>query len=289
MLDVYPEAFTLASTADDVARIHGEGRVASLMGVEGGHQINGSLGTLRTFYRLGVRYMTLTHSDNVPWADSGTDAAQANGLTDFGESIVREMNRIGMLVDLSHTSEPTVMHVLRITRAPVIFSHSSCRALTDHPRNVSDDVLRALPANGGVIMITFVPAFTSLSAGDRGARELAERLRLEKEWGKGDLRIDNAMRTWSLKNPRPKSSLREVADHVEHARKVAGPDHVGLGSDFDGISDVPEGLEDVSRFKDLVVDLLRRGWSDADLRKLLGENVLRVMRAAEKAAEHRGG
>ncbi|MDT8340687.1 MAG: dipeptidase [Longimicrobiales bacterium] len=252
----YPDAFGEALSASDVEREFARGRIASLLGMEGGHAIENSLGALRAFYAAGVRYMTLTHGCNTDWADSATDEPRHGGLTAFGREVVREMNRMGMLVDLSHTS-PAAMHAaLDVAEAPVIFSHSSARAVTDHPRNVPDDVLRRLPENGGLVMVTFVPSFVS-----------------------------DAVRTWEgPPEAAPRATLSDVADHVEHIRTVAGVAHVGLGGDFDGISSVVEGLEDVSTYPALLAELARRGWSDAELRQLAGENALRVMREAEAAA-----
>ena len=245
MVRKYPDTFELATTAADVERIFKAGRIASLIGMEGGHSIANSLATLRMFHALGARYMTLTHSTNIAWADSGTDKPTLGGLSAFGEEVVREMNRLGMLVDLSHTSAGTMEDAIRVSEAPVIFSHSDARALNDHGRNVPDAVLRLLPRNGGIVMVTFVPGF--LRAGG-------------------------------------KATLADAADHMDHVRKVAGPDHVGIGSDFDGIPTVPAGLEDVSKYPALVAELLRRGWPEADVNRALGLNALRVMRRAEEVA-----
>lgn len=280
----YPDVFELALTADDVERIFRGGRIASLIGMEGGHSIDASLATLRMLHRLGARYMTLTHSSNVSWADSATDTPALGGLSPFGESVVREMNWLGMLVDLSHVSPATMRHVLRVSEAPVIFSHSSARALCDVPRNVPDEVLALLPKNGGVVMVTFVPGFISPVVAEWDTRfEAAQR-----EWSER-LKDDRPAREaeearWRQANPRPAATLAQVADHIDHVRTVAGIDHVGIGSDFDGIEVGPAGLEDVSKFPDLIAELLRRGYSDADVKKLLGENLLRVMRAAEATA-----
>ena len=241
----YPDTFELARTAADVERIFKAGRIASLIGMEGGHSIDNSLATLRMFQAMGARYMTLTHSTNIAWADSGTDMPKLGGLSAFGEEVVREMNRLGMLVDLSHTSLGTMEDAIRVSEAPVIFSHSDARALNDHGRNVPDEVLRTLPRNGGLVMVTFVPEF---------------------------LRADR------------KATVRDAADHMDHIRKVAGADHVGIGGDFDGITTVPAGLEDVSKYPALTAELLRRGWPETDIRKALGLNVLRVMRRAEEVA-----
>lgn len=251
----YPEAFGEALTASDVEREFARGRIASLMGMEGGHAIENSLGALRAFYDAGVRYMTLTHSCNTDWADSGTALPDNDGLSRFGVEVVREMNRMGMLVDLSHTSPATMHDVLDEVEAPVIFSHSSAKAVTDHPRNVPDDVLRRLPDNGGVVMVTFVPSFVS-----------------------------EAVNTWDGQGEAPRATLQDVADHIDHVRAVAGVEHVGIGGDFDGISSVPVGLEDVSTYPALLVELANRGWSDGDLRALVGGNLLRVMREAEAVA-----
>ncbi|RMH16162.1 MAG: membrane dipeptidase [Gemmatimonadetes bacterium] len=258
----YPDVFGVATSTSDVNRVFGEGRIASVMGMEGGHAIQNSLGALRAFYALGARYMTLTHSGNNDWADSATDDPVHGGLTEFGREVVREMNRLGMLVDLSHTSPETMHDALDVAEAPVIFSHSSARGVTDHPRNVPDDVLRRLPENGGVVMVTFVPSFINDEVRDWG--------RLSPEEREG-------------RTP-PRATMDDVIRHIEHIRDVAGIDHVGIGSDFDGISSVPLGLEDVSTFPALFTELARRGWSESDLRKLAGENVLRVWREAEAAA-----
>ena len=280
----YPDTFELARTADDVVRIHKKGKIASLIGVEGGHSIGGSLGVLRQLHRLGAGYMTLTHSDNNAWADSGTDDPVLDGLSPFGVEVVREMNRLGMLVDLSHVSPATMHDALDASAAPVIFSHSSARAITDHPRNVPDDVLRRLKENGGVVMVTFVPGFISDAVRQRSAARTAEEARLKALY-RGQPNVAAArLAEWSAANPAPRATLSDVADHIEHVIRVAGPDHVGLGSDFDGIESVPAGLEDVSDYPALLVELARRGHSDEQLRKLVGLNVLRVMRRAEEVA-----
>lgn len=245
----YPNDLQLAETADSIESAFAAGRVASLLGAEGGHCIAESLGVLRALYRLGVRYLTLTHNKNVPWADSATDEPAAGGLTDFGREVVAEMNRLGMLVDLSHVAPTTMRDALDATTAPVIFSHSSCRAVHDHPRNVPDDVLGRLADNGGVCMVTFVPSFVAGSS---------------------------------------KATVADVVRHVEHAREVAGVDHIGIGGDYDGVTEVPVGLEDVSRYPVLFQALLDNGWSEADCAKLAGRNVLRVLRAAEDVARATG-
>jgi membrane dipeptidase len=287
MVAMYPESLALALTADDIERIEKQGKIASLIGMEGGHSINSSLGVLRDMYRLGARYLTLTHSLNTPWADSATDKPEHDGLTPFGEQVVREMNRLGMLVDLSHVSPATMMDALRVSTAPVIFSHSSARAVTDVPRNVPDDVLKLLPKNGGVVMVTFVPGFVATPVAEHGRRETAERERLAREHGTNTAAIDQGLAAWRSANPAPRASLVDVANHIDHIRKVAGIEHIGLGSDFDGITTVPVGLEDVSTFPALLAELLRRGYSDDDIRRITGRNLLRVLRGAEAAAKGR--
>ncbi|XBB69340.1 dipeptidase [Nocardioides sp. WV_118_6] len=251
LLDRYPEVFELARTGDDVRRIWGRGKIASLLGAEGGDSIGGSLAVLRMMARLGLRYMTLTHNYNVPWADSATDEPVLGGLSDFGREVVREMNRLGVLADLSHVSADTMRDAIRTSSAPVIFSHSSCQALCAHPRNVPDDVLASLPGNGGVLMVAFVPMFLSeeYDAWFRGGQQ----------------------------GPRPPVTVDHVADHIEHAREVAGIDHIGLGSDYDGFDDFPEGMTSVSGFAPLLDRLAERGWSARDLSRLTGANVLRVL------------
>jgi membrane dipeptidase len=280
----YPDDLRLALTADDVEAAWADGRIASLMGAEGGHSINCSLATLRGLYALGVRYMTLTHNDNTPWADSATDKPAANGLTRFGEEVVREMNRLGMLVDLSHVSPDTMRDALRVTRSPVIFSHSSSRAVCDHPRNVPDDVLALLPGNGGVAMATFVPKFV-LPAASEWTEALNADLR-----AKGHDPLDSSeeamavQRAYEAEHPRPVATPATVADHLDHMREVAGIDHIGIGGDFDGTPYTPDGLDDVSAYPNLVAELLTRGWSEADLAKLTWGNAVRVLRAAEDTA-----
>jgi membrane dipeptidase len=284
MVRRYPDTFAFARTADDVERQFRAGKVASLMGMEGGHSIDSSMGTLRMFHELGVGYMTLTHSANVPWADAATDEPTHDGLSPFGELVVGEMNRLGMLVDLSHVSPATMADAIRVSRAPVIFSHSSARALCDVPRNVPDDILRRMPDNGGVVMVTFVPGFISQEVANYSRRAQAQvQLLRSQHGGKADA-VDAAMAAWRTANPEPRATLSQVADHAEHVRAVAGVDHVGLGGDFDGISSVVQGLEDVSTYPALIVELLRRGWGDEDVQKLVGGNILRVMRRAEQVA-----
>jgi membrane dipeptidase len=279
----YPDRLTLALTADDVEREFKRGRIASLLGMEGGHVIENSLGALRAYYDLGARYLTLTHNVTLDWADAAADTARHGGLTEFGREVVREMNRLGMLVDLSHVSPATMSDVLDVAAAPVIFSHSSARALTEHVRNVPDSILQRLPKNGGVVMVTFVPAFVSNEVARWEQRAGDEQKRIEQSVT-DTAEVRRRMDEWNAANPRPEATLAQVADHFDHVRKVAGVDHVGIGSDFDGITHVPVGLEDVSTFPALFAELIRRGWSDDDLRKLAGRNLLRVMRAAERTA-----
>jgi membrane dipeptidase len=280
----YPDTFALARTAAEVERIFKAGRIASMPGMEGGHAIDSSLAALRMMYALGVRYLTLTHSDNLPWADAATDTPRLGGLSAFGEEVVREMNRLGMLVDLSHVSPDTMDDALRVSRAPVIFSHSSARAICDHPRNVPDDILTKLRANGGVVMVTFVPQFVAPEAGRLYPQQLEEARRLRALHPDDPAAVQAGLREWTRAHPGPAATLAMVADHIDHIRRVAGIDHVGLGSDFDGIETVPAGLEDVSKFPALTAELLRRGYSEAAVKKVLGQNVLRVMREAERIA-----
>jgi membrane dipeptidase len=279
----YPERFTLALTANDIEREFKRGKIASLLGMEGGHVIENSLGALRSYFDLGARYLTLTHNVTLDWADAAADSARHGGLTEFGREVVREMNRMGMLVDLSHVSPGTMSDVLDVAQAPVIFSHSSARALTNHVRNVPDSILRRLPKNGGVVMVTFVPAFVSQVVADWEAMETAQIQRIEGQSSDSTER-ERLIDQWRMANPRPQATLAQVADHIDHVRKLAGADHVGVGSDFDGIEHTPVGLEDVSTFPRLFAELVRRGWSDEDLRKLAGKNLLRVIRAAESTA-----
>jgi membrane dipeptidase len=283
LVDRYPESLGLALTADDVERQFRAGRVASLLGIEGGHALENSVGALRAYYDLGVRYMTLTHGKTLDWADAAGDEARHGGLTRFGEEVVREMNRLGMLVDLSHVAPETMDDALRVSEAPVIFSHSSARALCDVPRNVPDDILRRLPQNGGVVMVTFVAAFVSPEA----AKVLGPLWKEADERSKGVTDAAQRQRIYrelASKVTVPRATIAQVADHVEHVRRVAGADHVGLGGDFDGNDTWPDGLDDVSKYPYLFAELIRRGWSDADLEKLAGANLLRVMRAAEATA-----
>ena len=284
MLRKYPDTFELALTADDVERIFKNGRIASLIGMEGGHSIDNSLGALRMFYRAGARYMTLTHSGNTAWADSSTDTPAAGGLTPFGEGVVREMNWLGMLVDLSHVSPDTMEDALRVTAAPVVFSHSSARAVTDVPRNVPDRILQMLPKNGGVVMVTFVPGFLSTRVAEWTKLQTAEQDRLRQQFPKDENAVKAGVASWTSAHPAPRATLADAADHIDHIRKVAGIDHIGLGGDFDGISSVAQGLEDVSTYPALLAELLRRGYKDEDIRKIAGLNVLRVMRSVERVS-----
>ena len=281
----YPETFEIALTADDVVRIHKAGRVASLIGMEGGHSIHNSLAALRQLYEAGARYMTITHTKNTDWADSATDAPQHGGLTRFGEEVIREMNRLGMLVDLSHVAPETMKKAIAVSAAPVIFSHSSSRALVDHARNVPDDVLRLLPQNGGIVMVTFVPSFVSEEVRAWNSENDAEEARLKALYPGDPERVKRELDDWQKKRPAPRATLEQVADHVEHARRIAGIDHVGIGSDFDGITSVPLGLESVGDYPNLFAELLRRGWTDEEIKKLAGLNALRVLREAEQVSQ----
>jgi membrane dipeptidase len=287
MVQAYPDTFEMAYSVDDIMRIHKNGKIASLIGIEGGHSIDNSLAVLRMLYRLGARYMTLTHSQNLDWADSATDEPKHHGLTPFGEQVVLEMNRLGMLVDISHVSAETMRHALRITRAPIIASHSSAFALAAHPRNVPDDVLELVAKNQGVVMVNFFPGFILPEAARltkdmfQIARDLRAKFPKEEDFL-------NALREWRREHPIPRGSIRNVVDHIEHIAKVAGVDHVGLGSDFDGVPVVPQGLDDVSYYPYITQELLNRGHSAEDIQKILGGNLLRVFKQVEEVAKANG-
>lgn len=284
MVQRYPETFLLARTADDVERAQREGKIASLIGLEGGHSIEDSLGVLRDFARLGARYMTLTHSDTLAWADSATDQAKSGGLSAFGVEVVQEMNRVGMLVDISHVSVETMHAALRASRAPVIASHSSAYAIAPHPRNVPDEILREVAANGGVVMVNFFSGFVVPEAARVMANmfDVGRRLRTSNP---GDAEFEKAMKEWIKANPFPAGTIHDVVDHVDHIVRVAGIDHVGLGSDFDGVTRLPAQLEDVSCYPLITQELLNRGYVAEAIRKILGQNTLRVLRAAEEVAQ----
>ncbi|WP_420125603.1 dipeptidase [Longimicrobium sp.] len=284
MTDASPE-LEFARTADDIVRIHRSGKVASLIGIEGGHAMENSLDVLRQFHELGVRYMTLTHANTLDWVDAATDSARHGGLTKFGEEVVREMNRLGMLVDLSHVSAESMKDAINASAAPVIFSHSSARALADHPRNVPDDVLAMLRDNGGVVMINFYSGFVEPAAARqmRGMFDVQRRFR--EQHPDDPQAAQRAYDEWRSANPVPRGTTATLADHIDHVVKVAGIDHVGLGSDYDGVTSLPVGMEDVSRYPNLTAELLRRGYSDDDVRKVLGGNLIRAMRQAEQVAE----
>lgn len=280
LIENYSDTFSLALTADDIVTAHSNGKIAALIGMEGGYGIENSLALLRNYYRLGVRYMTLTHGMTLDWADAATDSHLHGGLTPFGKAVVKEMNRLGMLVDLAHVSEQTMNDALAVSQAPVIFSHSSAKGITDHPRNISDSVLKKLKQNGGVVMVTFVPAFVS--------KEVADWDSAISEQIKGKYlttdEIDMLYEQYKKQHPAPRATLSQVADHIEYIRNIAGIDYIGIGSDFWGGQPTTQGLEDVSKFPYLFAELIRHGWSDEDLKKLAGENVLRVMREAQKVA-----
>ncbi len=280
----YPETFALATSAADVEHAHRLGRIAALIGIENGQAIGSSLAVLRQAYVCGARYMTLTHWLTHAWADSATDTAQHNGLTRFGREVVHEMNRLGMLVDLSHVSDKVMLDALETSEAPVIFSHSSARALCNHKRDVPDDILRRVTANGGIVMVNFAPNFISEEVRIWSEPLDVEWRRLGNLYPNDEKRVREGVRAWIAAHPSPKATLVQVADHIEHIRKVAGAEHVGLGSDFDGISQTPVGLEDVAHYPALIAELLRRGWADEDAKKLVGGNILRVMRSAERVA-----
>jgi len=280
----YPAAMQLCVDAACVEAAIKSGRVASLLGMEGGHSIGGSLAVLRQMYALGARYMTLTHFKNNAWADSGTDKPLHDGLTDFGRDVVREMQRLGMLVDLSHVSEATMFDTLEIAKAPVIFSHSNARAVNGHPRNVSDAVLLKLKGNGGIVMVNAYPAYVTQSTWQWNSKRAAEKARLDVLFSGDPSGSEAALKQWQAANPLPTGGLEDVANHLDHIRRLIGADHVGLGGDFDGIDTTVKGMEDVSTYPALFTELARRGWSQAELEKLSSRNMLRVMKAAESFA-----
>lgn len=284
MIDSYPGDLEMARTADDIVRIHKHGKVASMIGVEGGRQIGGSLATLRQYYNLGARYMTLTHNQTTEWADSATDEPKHGGLSPFGITVVHEMNRLGMLVDLSHVAPATMKDAIAASRAPVIFSHSSAKGIAGHPRNVPDDVLALLPANGGVVMVNFVPGFLSDSVWHWGADRSAEEARLKALHRESKTDVEAGLKAWDAAHPAPAVTVKDVANHIEHVARVAGYDHVGIGGDFDGIDATPSDLTGVQDFPNLFAELIRRGWSDRNLARLAGGNILRVLRRAEAVA-----
>jgi membrane dipeptidase len=278
----YPRDLAMAYTAAEVERNFKAGKISCLIGIEGGHAIENSLGALRMFYALGTRYMTLTHWETTDWADAATDSAKHGGLTPFGEQVVLEMNRLGMLVDLSHVSDGTMMDALRVSKAPVMFSHSSARSISNHVRNVPDSILKLVTANGGIVMVNFNPGFVSETV-RLYEDSIATRTKTLRAAGVDSAALADSAKGWDKNAPR--ATLQQVADHIEHVRDVAGIDHVGLGSDFDGITSVPSGLENVSKFPDLIAELLKRGWKVEDVKKLVGLNALRVMRNAEAVAQ----
>ena len=284
----HPDRLELARTADDVERIAASGKVASLIGVEGGQSIGASLGALRILARLGAGYLTLTHNEDNPWADSATGEHPHGGLTAFGEEVVRELNRLGILVDLSHTSDDTMRQAIEVSTAPVLFSHSNARALCDVPRNVPDDVIELVGRAEGVMCVTFVPWFLTADGASANAEEWEETRRLRAEHPEEPEQVREMMERWDETHPVPESSVEDVADHVDRIREIAGVDHVGVGSDFDGTPGTPKGLEDVSRYPALFAELADRGYADEELRKIAGRNVLRLMRAAERVSAELG-
>lgn len=280
----YPDELSLALTADQVENAVREGKIASLIGMEGGHSVGSSLAVMRQMYDLGARYMTLTHSKNVPWADSATDAPEHNGLTRFGIAMIQEMNRIGMQVDLSHVSEKTMHDVLDVSRAPVIFSHSGARAINGHARNVPDSVLARLPENGGVVMVVGLPGFLSEDQREWYSLRQAEKARLEALWQGQPAEVKSGMERWDEANPTPVATISDMADHIDHIRKVAGVEYIGIGGDYDGMPSGPEGMEDVSGYPALFIELAKRGYSQAELEMIAYHNALRALRAAERYA-----
>ncbi|WP_020475335.1 dipeptidase [Zavarzinella formosa] len=283
MVKTYPDTFEFATTVADIERIRKSGKIASLIGVEGGHSIDNSLGVLRMYHQLGVRYMTLTHTQTLDWADAATDKPKSNGLSKFGEDVVGEMNRLGMMVDLSHVSPDTMKHAIRISKAPVIFSHSSARALADHARNVPDDVLKLTSANGGIVMVNFYSGFVVPEAARIRKDMFNAANEIEKKYP-DEAKRQEAMKEWRRAHPIPKGTIHDVIDHIEHLVKVAGIDHVGIGSDFDGIDAWPEQLDGVDSYPLITQELLNRGYKKEQILKILGGNFMRVMKGVEAAA-----
>jgi membrane dipeptidase len=283
MVRTYPDTFEMASTADDIVRIHAKGKIASMIGVEGGHSIDNSLAVLRMYYPLGVRYMTLTHSETLDWADSATDEPKSHGLSEFGERVVREMNKLGILVDISHVSAETMRHAIRVSKAPVIASHSSAFAVANHPRNVPDDVLKMVKDNGGVVMVNFFSGFVVPEAA-RLSQNMFQVMRNLQAKYPDEKEFSAALKQYGKEHPLPPGSVHDVVDHIEHIIRIAGVDHVGIGSDYDGVPQLPDQLEDVSCYPYITQELLNRGYSAADIHKIQGSNVLRVMRRAEEVA-----
>ncbi len=280
----YPDVFVPAFTAADVRKAYAQGKIGSLLGMEGGHAIENSLGALRSYYELGARYMTLTHNVTLDWADAANDVPRNNGLTAFGKEVVREMNRLGMIVDLAHTSPAVMSQALLVTEAPVIWSHAAARGITDVPRNVPDSILARLPKNGGVVMMTFVPGFVSQTVANYGAQVTAVRDSIATRFPNNNDAQFKAVAAWRETHPTPIATISDVADHLDHIRKIAGAAHVGIGGDFDGITETVQGLEDVSTYPTLFAELLKRGWTDTELKGLAGENVLRVLKGAESVS-----
>jgi membrane dipeptidase len=285
----YPAELMLAGNAAELEKAMKAGKVAGMLGIEGGHSIGSSLAVLREMYGMGVRYMTLTHGKNVPWADSATDAPQHDGLTDFGRQVVQEMNRIGMIVDLSHVSEATMADALATSKAPVMFSHSGVRAVNDHPRNVPDSVLPAVKANGGIVMVVFLPGFLDAAVLDHGVERAAEKARIDaRHMGNPDA-AKAAMKAWDAANPAPRTQIAKVAEHIDHLKRTIGVDHIGLGGDYDGMGSAPVGMDDVAGYPALFVELARRGYSQAELEKIASGNMLRVLKAVEASAASQKG
>lgn len=280
----YPAQLMLADNSAQLEQAMKAGKVAGMLGIEGGHSIGSSLAVLREMYGMGVRYMTLTHGRNVPWADSATDAPQHGGLTDFGRQVVQEMNRIGMIVDLSHVSEVTMKDALAASKAPVMFSHSGVRAVNDHPRNVPDSVLPAVKANGGIVMVVFLPGFLDADVRAHGLRRTAEEARLKAMYPGDPAAAAAMLKAWDDANPAPKTQIAKVADHIDHLKRTIGVDHIGLGGDYDGMDSAPVGMEDVAGYPALFVELARRGYSEGELRKIASGNMLRVLKAVEAYA-----